>query len=252
VKISAQPLSGSDLTAWRERYREEARGQIVHDSLHRREGWTASHELLVGGAAVGYGSTALAGPWAGRPTVFEFYVLPDRRVQAFGLFEAYLEASGSHHFEVQTNDILLTNMVHAYGRGVESEKIVFDDRVRTALPSGGALLVRDSDEFADRAAVGQRQGGSKWQLTIEGAVVGTGGVLFHYNQPYGDVYMEIVEGFRRKGFGSYFVQELKRATYDLGQVPCARCNTANVASRQTLQRAGFAPCGHILVGSLVR
>jgi GNAT superfamily N-acetyltransferase len=248
VNVSAQPISGPELQFWRERYREETKGQIVHDSLHRRDGWTASYLLRVGGAVVGYGSMAIAGPWTGRPTIFEFYILPEHRSQAFALFEAYLAASGARQFEVQTNDDVLVVMLHVYGRDVVSEKIVFEDKLDASLAKKGALLLRQSTEIADRACIEQRQGGSEWRLEFDGAAVATGGIYFHYNQPYGDIYMEVSEGFRRQGWGSYFVQELKRKAYELGQVPCARCNTTNIASRRTLQRAGFAPCGHILLG----
>ncbi len=248
--LSAQPISGADLEAWRERYRLEARGQIVHDSLHRRVGWTSSHQIRVGTTVAGYGSMAVAGPWSGKPTLYEFYVAPDYRSQAFALFETYLAASGAREFEVQTNDSLLTVMLHAYGRGVVSEKIVFEDAEATSLLKEGATLQRETSDSADRACIAQRQGGTKWRMEMDGMVVATGGVNFHYNPPFGDIYMEVSEGLRRQGLGSYFVQELKRVTYELGQVPCARCNTANVASRRTLQRAGFAPCGHILLGSL--
>ncbi len=191
---------------------------------------------------------AIAGPWTGRPTVFEFYIQPGHRPQAFALFEAYLAASGVRHFEVQTNDELLTNLLHVYGREVTSDKIVFEDKLTTAFPNKGASLERKSTEISDRACIVQRQGGSEWRLDIEGMVVATGGINFHYNQPYGDIYMEVAEGFRRQGWGAYLVQELKRVTYELGQVPCARCNPTNVASCQTLQRAGFVPSGQILVG----
>ncbi|MGH7970360.1 MAG: GNAT family N-acetyltransferase, partial [Limisphaerales bacterium] len=82
--------------------------------------------------------------------------------------------------------------------------------------------------------------------------VGKGGILFHYNRPYGDIYMEINEGFRKRGLGSFLVQELKRECYAVGAVPCARCNPSNLASRRTLLRAGFVPCAHILNGSIVK
>ena len=85
-------------------------------------------------------------------------------------------------------------------------------------------------------------------LELEGKVVGQGGILFHYNRPYGDVYMEVPEPFRRRGFGSYLVQELKRVAYELGAVPGARCNTSNLGSRRTLQKAGFVPFAHMLTG----
>jgi len=77
-----------------------------------------------------------------------------------------------------------------------------------------------------------------------------GGILFHYNRPYGDIYMDVAEAFRGRGLGAYLVQELKRECYALGAVPCARCNPTNVASRRTLQRAGFVPFAHILNGAV--
>ena len=40
----------------------------------------------------------------------------------------------------------------------------------------------------------------------------------------GDIYMDVVEVHRGRGFGSYLVQELKRAAYELGSIPAARCN----------------------------
>jgi GNAT superfamily N-acetyltransferase len=85
-------------------------------------------------------------------------------------------------------------------------------------------------------------------LELDGKVVAQGGLLFHYNRPYGDIYMEVAEAFRQRGLGSYLVQELKRAAYELGAVPCARCNTTNVPSRRTLQKAGFIPFAHMLTG----
>ena len=46
------------------------------------------------------------------------------------------------------------------------------------------------------------------------------------------------------------VQELKTLAYELGSIPAARCNTSNVASRKTLQRAGLIPYAHVLNGSI--
>ena len=39
--------------------------------------------------------------------------------------------------------------------------------------------------------------------------------------------MEVGEPFRRRGLGSFLVLELKRACYELGAVPCARCSPDN-------------------------
>jgi RimJ/RimL family protein N-acetyltransferase len=94
----------------------------------------------------------------------------------------------------------------------------------------------------------------RWRgvVEVDGQVAATGGVLFHYNPPYGDIHMETAEAFRRRGLGAFLVQELKRVCYERGRVPGARCNIDNVASVHTLQKAGFVPCGHILTGEVTR
>jgi GNAT superfamily N-acetyltransferase len=64
--------------------------------------------------------------------------------------------------------------------------------------------------------------------------------------------MEVHESYRRRGFGSYLLQELKKICYEMGKIPAARCNVANVASRKTLEKAGLLPCGRILTGTVVK
>src|SRR5437762_1126690 len=107
MAISTALVSNQDTLFLRVRYRAEANGQIVHDSLHTRAGWTKSYLLQSGGRAAGFGSVAIGGPWKDKPTVFEFYLLPEARGRAFDFFEAFVAASGAHFFEVQTSDILL-------------------------------------------------------------------------------------------------------------------------------------------------
>jgi GNAT superfamily N-acetyltransferase len=225
--------------------------QIVHDSIHRRDGWTMTYALMLNGTAAGYGSMAVAGPWKDKPTVFEFYVLPPHRGRAFDLFEALLAASGARFMEIQSNDVLLAAMLHTYARDIWSEKIVFHDGLTTTLPPNGAVLHSVTSDAEARRCIAERQGGPEWLLEVDGAPAAKGGILFHYNQPYGDLYMEVAEPFRHRGLGSYLVQELKRVAYELGAIPCARCSPENVASRKTLQKAGFVPCAHILNGSIV-
>jgi GNAT superfamily N-acetyltransferase len=62
--------------------------------------------------------------------------------------------------------------------------------------------------------------------------------------------MEVSEPARRRGVGSYLVQELKCCAYEAGKRPSARCDPDNVASRRTLQKAGFLPCARLLVGDV--
>jgi len=131
---------------------------------------------------------------------------------------------------------------------VTGESILFHDMVSTCHRPPGATFRAPAPLEAADVSGDQLE----WHGVVEigGRVAARGGILFHYNRPYGDIYMEVAESFRRRGLGSSLVQELKRVCYEGGHVPAARCKPGNVASRRTLQRAGFVPCGHILKGSV--
>lgn len=252
MTISATLASNQDILPLRVRYRAEANGQIVHDSLHTRAGWTRSYLLQVDGRAAGFGSVAIGGPWKDKPTVFEFYLLPEASGRAHDLFEAFVAAAGAHCFEVQTSDILLTVMVRTYGSDIAIEKIVFRDELTTSLPAQGSALKRVTPEKVSMCCFQERAGKSDWILELNAKAVGSGALLFHYNHPYCDVAMEINEEYRRRGLGAYLVQELKRIAFEMGGIPAARCDPNNVASRKTLQKAGLVPFAHILVGKIVK
>jgi GNAT superfamily N-acetyltransferase len=250
MKPTIQLVPPADVLPLRARLREEANTQIVHDQIHRRPGWTLIYRVQLGDTAVGFAEVAIGGPWTGKPTVFEFYLLPAARARTFELFEAFLAASGVKLVEAQTHCGQLGDLAQLYGRGVISERIVFRDGLTTALACPGASLRRLTPLDEIHAARERRQGGGGWQLDLDGTAVGKGGILFHYNPPYGDIWMDVEPAHRRRGLGAWLVQELKRECYELGAVPAARCNPENVASRQTLQKAGFVPRGNILVGAL--
>jgi GNAT superfamily N-acetyltransferase len=250
MQAHATPVASDAVLCLRTRYRQEMNDQIVHDSLHTREGWTLTYALSLGHIVAGFGSVAVAGPWKDKPTIVEFYVLPDYRHHAFDLFEAFVETCEARFMEIQSSDVLLAAMFHTYARDVASESIIFHDRITTALPANGALLQQLTSDKEIGCSIAERAGGGKWLLRVDGQPAGNGGILFHYNPPYGDIYMEIDEPFRGRGLGAYLVQELKRLAYELGSIPAARCNVNNRVSRKTLQKAGFVPYAHILNGTI--
>jgi GNAT superfamily N-acetyltransferase len=250
VHATAKETSTNAVLALRNAYRQEMNCQIVHDSIHLRTGWTTTYALAVDGIDAGFGSMAIGGPWTGNPTIFEYYVLPGYRERAFQLFEGFLAACAARSMEIQSNDPLLAVMLHTYARDIRSEKIVFRDGVTTALGSNGSVLEPMTGEEDVRHAIAARQGGPEWRLRLGNETVATGGILFHYNPPYGDIYMDVNHPFRRRGFGAYLVQELKRVAYVLGTIPGARCSPDNIASRLTLQKAGFVPYAHMLTGTI--
>jgi len=239
-----------EIERMRDMFRHEMNCQITHDSIHARPGWTHEYLITEGDAKVGYGSVAVAGPWQAKPTVYEYFLIPRHRGHLFDAFVALLTSSGATAIETQSNDALLTVMLHTFASAVASESILFHDTVTTAHALPDAVFRRATPEDAGPVAQQRLDPEARWLVEVGGVVAAAGDILFHYNRPYGEIYMAVGESFRRRGIGTYLVQELKRVCYEGGSVPAARCNPKNIASRQTLQRAGFVPCGHILTGAV--
>src|SRR5262245_11523191 len=65
-----------EIQSMRDIYRHEMHCQIIFDSIHIRPGWTLEYLITEGESKLGYGSVAVAGPWQAKPTVYEFFLLP--------------------------------------------------------------------------------------------------------------------------------------------------------------------------------
>ena len=249
--LSVAQAPPESIAGMRDEYRREMNCQIVHDSWHAR-GFTTSWLLRANGRIVGYGSVGGAARDP-KDTLKEFFVLPHFRADALPLFRELVAASGARTVEAQTNDPLLLLMLYDHAAEVSSETILFDDGVTSSLdaPAPGATLRRLTDADRERVFEHTVEPVGEWGLESGAEILATGGLAFHYNPPYGDIYMEVAPAHRLKGVGSWLVQELKRVCRETGCVPAARCNQANVGSRRTLQRAGMLPCARILRGRLV-
>jgi GNAT superfamily N-acetyltransferase len=231
----------------RDEYRREMNCQIVHDSYHQR-GFTDSYAFTAGADVIGYAS--LAGDDGKRDVIKEFYVRAPWRDLSTAFFRRLVEHSKAVLAEAQTNDPFLWPIVRSEAAELTSDTILFADALTTSLAAGPGVLRRLS--WRDRRKVFPHvvEPVGDWGVDVDGEVVATGGLLFHYNKPYGDIYMEVASPHRRRGFGSFLVQELKRIAYDGGHVPAARCNTDNLPSQRALHRAGMHPCGQIMRGRL--
>lgn len=242
MSIQVRRAEYEDVRSMRELYRQEVDCQIIHDSVLAR-GLGDPYLILIDERISGYGAV-----WnkyeVGR--LMEFYTLPHRRPSALPMFRELLAVSQATQIEAQTNIPLMLTMLFDCAENIRSENILFHDASTTHLvcPNGLFRSIRPEDQAPEADA--------DWGLEVDGVVVASGGFLCHYNPPYGDVYMSVAEPARRQGFGSYLVQEVKRVCYEAGKKPAARCNPANTASRRTLERAGFLPCGRLLAGDVSR
>jgi GNAT superfamily N-acetyltransferase len=248
MSITAQRCELESILGLRDMYRLEMSCQIIHDSIHSRPGWTQEYSLRIDGRQVGYGSVAIAGPWTKSPALYEFFVAGPYRLELFALFNALRKACAATRMEIQSNDILTTVMFHTYAVNVSTESILFKDDVTTKFaPTGATFRAATAEDGLD---VSSEQLPWHGVVEVDGVVAATGGILFHYNRPYGDIYMDVREEFRRRGLGTFIVQELKPVCYEGGFKPGARCSPKNIASQKTLQRAGFVPYGNLLVGDV--
>jgi GNAT superfamily N-acetyltransferase len=250
MAIATRASELCEIEPLREKYRKEMNCQIIHDSVHGRPGWTREFALHEDGALIGYGSVAVAGPWRDKPALYEFFVEPVYRTRTFAAFTSLLQSCGAKIIETQSNGRALPVMLHAFARNLRTEAILFEDGFQTSLcPQGAGFRATTASDTTELRRL-ELDDEAAWVVTMNDEIAGAGGVLYHYNRPYGDVYMKMAGPFRRLGFGAYLVQELKAVCRTGGSVPAARCNVDNLPSRSTLQKAGFVPCGALIAGDL--
>jgi GNAT superfamily N-acetyltransferase len=248
MDIEIAPVPVGEVMPLRELYRQQMNCQIVHDSYPGR-GFADAYVIHAGGRTAGHGLVANRHY---PDTVIEFSLLPGYRAAALPIFRRLLEASRATHVRAQTNDRLLLLMLYDCATKITSDTILFADALTTHLACPTGVLRRVTEADRARLFEHRHEPVGEWAIESEGVLVATGGALFHYNPPYGDIFMEVHKPHRRRGFGSYLVQELKRLCYEQGKLPAARCGTANTASRATLQKAGLLPCARILLGEVIR
>jgi GNAT superfamily N-acetyltransferase len=251
MNIIVSPVEPEKIVPFRDLYRQELNCQIVHDSAHYRKDCVQSFLVESDGAIMGYGSTWIGAYWMTKGSLFEFYVLPGHRVQMFTLFDEFIRVIKPPKIHTQTSDPFLGTLIYDYVPQIMAGHILFKDGATTNLAMDQVTFRRAEAEDKDRIFQHHVEPVGDWLLEDKGRIIATGGVLYHYNRPYGDIFMEVDEPFRRRGLGSYLVQELKRVTYQAGNEPAARCLPTNIASRRTLERAGFAPCGRLIYGETV-
>ncbi len=238
---SAAPTTLETVAELRERLRGEARCQIVRDSILPR-GLAQPWALRVDGTLAGY-----AGLWKehypGR--LMDVVVLPEYQSATDALLGALIRASGAETIEWQSNLTEMATVAERAATDAGVEHLLFADGPETDLAPAGAVV-------RPRASVPVREGDPEGAFVVvhDGRLVAAGGILTHYNPPYGDLYMVVVESARGRGFGSFLVQELRRVARARGHVPAARCGPSNEASRRTLLRAGMVECGRLLSGRI--
>jgi RimJ/RimL family protein N-acetyltransferase len=224
----------------RDLFLSESSFQFVYNKCHAA-GWADVYLFSMNEKQIGYGSVWGKDKREDRDTIFDFFLTSPSRKSAGLFFAEFIRLSKARFVECQTNDELLAQMLFEFTGNINAEAILFEDSFETTFNIHGTRFLKNK----------LTNGDIEYTLEWDGEVVATGGYVWNYNFPYIDLYYEVKEGHRKKGFGTLITQELKKEAYLLGRVPAARCNVKNLASHNTLIKAGLRVCGYILIGEIV-
>jgi GNAT superfamily N-acetyltransferase len=246
MNIDITRVEISEILPLRELYRQAMNCQIVKDSFARR-GFSDAYLIRDQGAVAGYGLVARHHE---PDSLHELYLVPQFEAAALPIVRQLLAVSSAKKIVTQTNDRLLLLMLYDCTTNITSETILFGDAYTTNLQCSTGKFRKVTEADKARLFEHKHEPGGDWMIECDGVPVATGGALFHYNPPYGDLYMEVHEAYRRRGFGSYLLQEVKSVCYEMGKIPAAGCNVSNTGSRRSLEKAGMLPCARILLGEV--
>ncbi|HEY0741567.1 MAG TPA: GNAT family N-acetyltransferase [Chryseosolibacter sp.] len=238
LKVSKIPHS--TIAHLREAFLKESNIQFIFDKCHRY-GWADTYAFTSNESVVGYGSVWGKVKRNERDSIVEFYLIPEYRYLAESFFATFVEFSRASWIECQTNDRFLYPMFEVFAENRETEAILFEDSNETHWEMPGTWLSPREQSNPDDC---------QYVLVNDNVEIGEGGFMLNYNFPYADMYYSVSERNQGKGFGTFFVQELKRKIYKVGRVPAARCNATNEISKATLLKAGMKICGWRMVGKL--
>jgi hypothetical protein len=237
AKVIKTPLT--EIQALRDLFLAESPFQFIYNKCHGA-GWADTYLFTINEMKVGYGSIRGKDRREDRDAVFEFYLLKPFRHLTDKIFSEFQKISRAKFIECQSNDTLLASVLFDRASIIHVEAILFEDSFQTKLKIPNTIFKQkeNTDE------------GPSYVLEDDGNTVARGGYVWNYNFPFIDMYYEVEENYRQRGFGSLIAQELKKEAYRMNRIPAARCNVKNKASKATLLKAGMRVCGHLLTGRL--
>ena len=244
MEIKIIKVESGEIRDFRILFLKENNFQFIFNKCHDN-GWADAYLLEIDGIRVGYGAVWGQNERNERDAIFEFYVIKPFINFSNFIFPEFLLVSGATFIECQSNDLLLSAMLFTYSQNINADAILFEDHFQTNFE------IRDVIFLKGLPADNPNDSG-EYVLEENGEVVATGGFMLNYNMPYADIYYEVKETFRQKGFGSLMIQQLKKEIYLIGRVPAARCNITNHASKANLLKAGFRVCGFRLKAAIKR
>ena len=247
MTLSAIKINLQEILPLRNLFLQENNFQIRYNAQHER-GWSDSYLIMHNEEKIGYGSISGKETINDRDSVFEFYIIPSFRNLAPLAFLELVHASKAPFIICQSNDLLLLSLLFQFAQNIHADTVLLGEDFTSSMHIDHVIFRKWSDK--DIIFEHKAEPVGTYVLEFNNQVVATGGFLLHYNMPFADLYMEVREDCRRKGFGSFLIQEIKKQCYLAGRVPAARTGLDNIASKATLLKAGFKVAGFMLSGTI--
>jgi len=247
MKLNLIKCKLDEILPLRNLFLQENNFQIRYNARHER-GWSDSYLITLNNNTIGYGSIAGNENIEDRDSIFEFYMIPSYRDLAQSAFSELIHTSKASLITCQSNDVLLSSLLFQFGQNINADTVLLEEHFESSLYIDNAIFRKRDDK--DIVFEHKAEPIGNYVVEFNGEIVATGGFLTHYNMPFADLYMEVREDHRRKGFGSFLIQEIKKQCYLSGRVPAARTGLDNIASKATLIKAGFRVAGFMLLGTV--
>ena len=244
MEINIIKTDVKQVQSFRNLFLHENNFQFIYNKCHLY-GWADVYAFIINNATIGYGAVWGKDKREDRDAIFEFYIIKTHRQFINLVFEKFKIICGATFIECQSNDALLFSLLCEYTKNINAEAILFEDNFQTDF-----FIPQLSFEKSE--AVNNNPNDCPYILKLHDETVATGGLMLNYNFPYADLYYEVNENHRRKGFGGFMLQQLKKEAYKMQRVPAARCNIKNNISKSALLKAGFKTCGFILTGEIIQ
>ncbi len=160
-------------------------------------------------------------------------------------FSTALVKSYDRHFVRPCEELGWTGSVGGFlfRKREPRDQIAFPNaEMRAAKPTDLAALWAINDGFfaSEGEIAGLAESDKLWTVRVDGRVAGCGvSNRFIKDCEAVDVGMLVAKGFRQRGLGTYIVSEIANRIERKGLRPICGCGARNLASKATLERAGF-------------